>query len=880
MRWIRRIAYLFRRSRHDADLREEIEVHRLHRQAHLERNGLSSADASMASRREMGNTLLAREDVNEVWLGPWTGWQDAVTQFRRSASRLVRTPAFSIPALVALGVAVGANISAFHLINSYILAPPPVARPSELVVVLTTDTATPGLLEMSRLNFEDLRSHSRTLSELAASRPVSVTAAVGEQPVRVEAALVTANYFRMLGPRPLRGRVFTDADDQRPGGSPLVIVSEDFWRTQLNGADAALGQTVTINRHPFTVVGVMPANFSGVNVRERYNLWIPISMYQQVETDTGWYTARRALFLTVVGRIAKSGSLQQVRDEVRGIAGRLAAEYPADNKGRGLQVEPLTEWRLNADGRNSLVRAVTIVSLATLLLLLLAYANIGLQLIARVMSRAKETAIQQAVGAAPGRIHREWAIEVTLLFSAALILGLCVSWAFTVVFAAVLPVPDRLAPAVDVRVVGFSFALIIVSVLVCSTLLALQTRRVKLVPALKDVDVIGRSRSDVDLKRVLVFTEIVVSIVPLVLAGLLVRSLVNIWRVDPGFRTDNILMLTLDLGAAQYDADRGQRFYERVREVAAALPGVTDATIVRHRPLTLGVRRTVFVEGATADPAAMSLIRTNVVGDHYFDLMAIAVRGRTFGSQDTDTSPAVVVINRRLAEQLWPGQDAIGKRLQLFGDNGFRQVVGVAANTKINSLTEPDLPLLFLPLRQFYVPTVSLLLRGAQDAYASHLQGLIRDMDPAVQTYDATTLNDHMARTMVEPTRIAALLVVLGALGLVTAATGVYGLATALLSYRRRELGIRMALGATTEHIVRMVLREGLTTFILAAIVGSALAWMASSVVGQLLFEVTSTDPATYVLILASLGLISLGALLTPTWRACRIDPSGTLRSA
>ena len=804
---------------------------------------------------------------------------------------LVKSPAFAAVAVLSLALGIGANTAIFSLLNALLLRPIPVQDPADLVSVFTTDQRNPGNLPLSHLNYKDLRDQNQVFSGMSAFTFAQLNWSHNNSAEQVPAQVVAGNYFSLLGVRMASGRGFAPDEDVK--ATPVAVVSHGFWERSLGTDPAIVGQTLTFNRQPFTVVGVAPKGFTGTLLGGGPSVWVPMSMHALAQPGFDWYEQRRGLFLFAFGRLKPGVAPAQASANMRGIFAQLEQAFPTDNKGRSAGSVPLLDARLNPNGQGGapVVQISLILMTVVGLVLLIACANIANLLLARASRRRREIAVRLALGAERIRLVRQLLTESVVLSLLGGILGVLLSfWLLAALRAADLPLPIPVNEeiTIDGRVLVFTAVLSVLTGLLFGLAPALQGSRPDVVPILKNENVpSGAGRSGLAglfaIRQLLVVSQVALSLISLVAAGLFLRGLNDARRIDPGFETSGVLVMTFNLGRDGYTPERGQLFYDRSVERASALPGVAHASIAQNAPLAGGLLRSVFPEGQDTTTRDRLLVQVNSIGSGYFATLGIPLeRGRDFASTDGPGAPPVVIVNQTMAERFWPGQDAIGKRFKFFGDPEFSSVIGIARNSKYNAVAEDPIPFIYQPLKQNYTPAATLHVRvnGAARGLTSAVRAAMQEIDPTLSVFNVRTLEEQVARSL-EPQRINVIvLVAFGGLALLLASIGLYGVASYSVSQRTREIGVRMALGAQSSSVLSLVLGRALLVVGVGIAIGlvSAIA-LASLVPPELLPHTSTRDPMTLAGTSLVLALVALVAVYIPALRATRIDPLVALRA-
>jgi predicted permease len=806
------------------------------------------------------------------------------------ARMLVRSPAFSLIAVLSLALGIGANTAIFSLVSTLLFSPFPVEAPADLVSIFTTDQRNPGNLPMSHLNFKDYRDQNETFHGVAAFTFGQMNLNVNQSAEQVLAQVVSGNYFDVLGLRPALGRTFQPHEDQKPGAYPVAVLSHGLWERRFGSDRSGVGREISLNRQPFTIVGVAPKGFTGTFVFGAPDLWVPMMMHDVAQPGFDWYETRRGLFLFVFGRLKPGVTIAEAQANLKTIAGRLESSYPNDNRGRSIATLPLLDARVNPNGQNQVAQISALLMTIVGLVLLIACANIANLLLARAAGRRREIAVRLALGAGRGRLIRQLLTESVLLALVGGALGLLVAfWTLDLLRSLdTLPIPQNVLNqlGLDPRVLLFTLGLSIVTGLLFGFAPAIQSTRTDVVPVLKNelVPSAGSARRGalrwLNLRTGLVVSQVALSLIALVAAGLFVRSLRETQSIDPGFETGGVLMANFNLGREGYTPERGLQFHRQLLDRLSALPGVRSAAVAQDPPFGGGLARSVFLEGATSE-RDRTLVQVNAVSPDYFATLGIAVeRGRGFTTADTAGAPLVVVINRTMADRFWASQDPIGKRFKFFGDQDYTTVVGVARDAKYNGLVEQPQPFIYQPMRQAYNPAASVLVRGRGDAsgLATAVRAEITALDRNLSLTGVQTLADQVDLAL-SPQRVTVgLLTAFGALALLLAAIGLYGVASYGVAQRTREIGVRMALGARQRDVVALVVRQGMLLVASGLATGLALALLLAPAIRSLLVGIAPFDPVTFAGTAALLALVAGVATYLPARRAARIDPLIALR--
>jgi putative ABC transport system permease protein len=813
---------------------------------------------------------------------------------RYALRTLTKTSAVTLFAVASLALGIGANAAIFSVMDAFFWRPFPVRDPGSLVTLNTTDEKNPGFLPVSRLNYEDYRDKTKVFSGLAATNITAVDVTVQNETTRVPAMLATGNYFDVVGVNPIQGSGFRADQDEPIGGHPVAILGNGYWKRRFAGDPAIVGNTITINRLPYTVVGVLPESFTGTFPGFVPDLWLPYGMRSQIQPAfTLMMETRRGMWLAPIARLKPGVTRERAEAELKTLAASLEKEYPDANKGRGIALQTLAEARANPLGavRNPLPRIAALLLLAVGLILLIACANVANLLLARASTRQKEIAIRVAMGATRWRLLRQLLTESLVLALAGAAGGLVIASWFTKLLMSLQPpgpFPLLLGARIDPRVLAFTLVVSTLTGLLFGLAPALQTSRSEFYGKLKEGGRGTGAGARGGARRALVVAEVALAVVALAATGLLVRNLREATAIDPGFRSERVLTVNLDVSRQGYDDARGAQFYRQFLERIQSQPGIRSATLASRLPLAGGFSRTVYVEGEVPSEKERGvLVNTATVAEDYFRTLEIpVVAGRSFGPEDVETSPAAAIINETMAKRFWPGRDAVGLSFRfpnLRGDGSFTEplrIVGIAKDSKYVTLGEEPTPFIYLPFRQNYTPAMGLLLRYDQDP-ASALTQVRREVaaiDPGLPIFNAQPLTEQI-RAALWLSRVGAyLLAAFGALALLLTTVGTYGVIAYTVTRRIPEIGLRMALGAGPGRILGMIIGNGMTTVGLGLAVGLAAALVLGRSMTPVLVGVGWGDPAIYVGITAVLSVVALLACYLPARRAAGVDPTIALR--
>jgi predicted permease len=799
---------------------------------------------------------------------------------RFSIRVLAKNPGFTFLAVLTLALGIGANSTIFSWINSTLLNPVPGAtHTNELASVMKGDED-----DFSYLDYKDLRDANQSFSELAAQKMIAMDLTGAGRPERIWGMLTSANYFDVLGVRPLLGRGFLPIEDQKPGGAPVAVISFRLWQTRFGADSSVVGRALEINHHPYTIVGVTPAAFQGSETGLQSVIWIPLMMEQQVMSNSDRLNSRSEGWLELLGRLRSGQTLSRTQEEMNLLMQRIVQQFPKAHEGDNeLTVFPL--WR-SPYGANSRLSAFLPPLMAIAgVVLLLACANVANLLLVRSLGRRREIAIRLSLGASRWRLVRQLLAESLALALAGGGIAVLITIWTAGTFADFVPpsnLPVALNMKVDHTVLFVTLAVSVLASVVFGILPALRSSNMAPVEVLKEET--GSASGGIHraiLSSALVVAQISLSLFLLVSAGLFIRSIRNAQRFNPGFNPDHVLLASFDLFPAGYSAENGIEFDRQLLTKLEALPGVQSVSLANYVPLGFTFdTTTVNPEGYVPQPHESMDVNDTHVTPNYFRTMQIPlVSGRDFTAQDTQKSQPVVIVNQALADLYWPRQEAIGKRLHVYED--WRTVVGIARNVSSSRrLYDPPRPFVYIPLFQGYAHAGIIHARVAGDPliFATAVENTVHELDADLPVYDVTTLATHMKLATIGYRVAGTFVGAFGLLALILAAVGVYGVVAYSTRQRTHEIGIRMALGAQISDVFRLVLGKGLRLTFLGLAIGFVVSLGLTRFLGTLLFGVTTTDALTFSGVAILLCVVSLAACYIPARRATRVDPMIALR--
>ena len=818
-----------------------------------------------------------------LWLQPKRLEDEVFQDLRFGARMLLKSKGFTAVAVFTLALGIGANTAIFSLINKNLLRPLPAPEPERLVALNSAVGNARSFPLFSYPNYKDLRDRNEALSGLFAYTMAPVSLSYSGVNERVWGYLVSGNYFDTIGVNAAFGRLITPDDDRAPGAHPVAVISHRCFERRFGADPAVVGRAAIINGRSFTIIGVAPPQFLGLEINFMPEIWFPLMMQREIRPGQDWLNDRKRDSLFLAGRLKPGVSFAQAGVSFRLLAAQLAREYPGENADLAIELSP--PGLFGSVGRGPILGFSGVLMGVVGLVLLLVCANLANLLLARAMERRREIAVRMALGAPAWRIVRQLLTESLLLASLGGALGLWLaSWLIKAAgsFKPPMDVPLSTELGLDARVLVFTFGATLSASLMFGLLPALQATRPEVVAALKDQAAAGSRRAR--LRNALVVAQIALSFALMIGAGLTLRGLRRMQNVELGFNPQQAVKLSFDLDLQGYDRERGREFQRRLLERARALPGAQAAGIGNLVPLELYVAVfPVNVEGRPPEREGETpLAGAAQVSPGYFRALgARLIAGRDFTEQDGDQSPRVAVVNETFARRFWPGADAIGKRFSIpsRGDE-LIQVIGIARDGKYRSLSEAPQPFVFTSIRQSYAGLTTLVVR-TNDAPAQTLAALRREierLDPHLPVFGAMSLTEHL-RLPLFPARVAATaLGGFGALSLTLAAIGLFGVMSYSVGQRTREIGVRMALGARGSDVLRLLIRQSMAVVALGLAIGMAGALALTRLMSGLLFGVSATDPVIFAGVALLLAAVALAACYLPARRATRVDPLVALR--
>ncbi len=807
-----------------------------------------------------------------------------LSDLRYSLRSLLKNPGLTVVAVLSLGLGIGANTTIFTWVQAVLFRPIPMADDPGAIRIAAMENRDGDSRSWSYPNYQDFRDRA-TLVDVVGQDDQTLSIAVDESAERTWGALVSGNYFQVLGLRPAAGRLFTPADDVTPGGHPVVVISHAYWQRRFSGDPAVIGKQVTINNNPTTIIGVGPAGFIGSFLGVSSAAWVPMAM-QHAMMGADRLQQRGNGWMQSIVRLKPGVSQEQAEAEAASIMAQLAQAHPEINEGRRLRI--VQTWEAPFGAATVLTPILAVLSILVALVLVIACANVANLLLSKAVSRRREVAVRLSLGASRMRLVRQLLTESLMLALAAGTAGVLLAyWTMDLIMTFVPPVdmPIDLGLRMDTTTLVFAVGVSVVTGVIFGLAPALQASNPQTITALKEEGRTGSGgRATGRLRNALVVAQVAVCLVLLVGATLFLRSFIAAQSLSPGFDADRVVTASMDMFPSGYAGARNREFQRRTLEAMRGLPGVESAAFGSRIPLGFGGNNstTVAIDGYVPRENEEIVINYSTVSAGYFDTMGIPLRaGREYTDADTLEAPRTVVINEAMARRYWQDGNALGKVVR-FGSSPA-EVVGIVADSKYASINERPLPQLFISLARSEMSTLRLFVRtnGDPGPLVALVRNAIRALDPNLPVYDARTLNEHMQVAVFAQRMAANLLGAMGVLALLLAAIGLYGVMAYAVSQRTQEMGIRLALGASPSSLLNMIVGQGMTLTTVGLVIGLTLALAAFGSIGAvrtLLPGISPLDPITFIVVPAMLATIAFVATWIPAKRAGRVDPLVALR--
>jgi len=804
---------------------------------------------------------------------------------------LLKNPGVTLVAVITLALGIGANTAIFSGVNAFLMRPLPVTRPNEVIRLMELESDGELSDEVSYPDFLDYRTQSSSFAGLAAEDMVPAAIDTENQNDVIWGQVVSANYFDVVQIKPLLGRAFASDEDKTIGGNAVVVLSHSLWQRRFGGDQNIVGRQVRLNNRQYEVIGVAPDGFTGTKFALALDFWTPISMAEELRRAPKMLEDRGSHWMNVIGRIKPGVSLDQASAETSAIAMRINQAYP-NNRSSDTQARVMTEVEGRFEDMGGVFRSGGAIAMAIVgLVLLIACANVANLMLARAAARRKEIGIRLALGANRVRLIRQLLTESLLLSVLGGGLGLLLALWVTDLMEGFVPVLEYTILkdffALDSRALVFTAVVSLATGLIFGLAPAWHSSNPQVVPVLKGLPETqrrGRFRR-FSLRNSLVVAQVALSLMVLVCGGLFIKSFRQAQTMDPGFHNPNGLIVTLSPQLVGYDNERSRNFYRQLVERTSSLPGVEAAGMARLMPLgdSSNSNGPILKEGETLPRGSSGrTIMTNVIGPGYFNAMQIPfVAGRDFDERDQPKTQAVVIVNQKMAETLWPGESAVGKRIFVGTESKDpMEVIGVVKTGKYRSLVEDPRPYFYYSMTQFRPGNMSLIVRGNVDprGLVGAVRNAVQGLDRSVPISAVKTMSEHLTYALWAPNMAASFALAFGVLAILLSAVGLYSVMAYVVSQRTREVGIRMALGADRRHVLKMITKQGMWLAGVGVVIGVSLALVLVRVLSSVLIGVSGYDVGIFVIVPLLLGAVAFVACYLPARRATKVNPLIALR--
>jgi len=899
----RRLRALLKRDKLEQELADELRYHLERDTEQNLKSGMEPDEAYYAALKSFGNVDLSKEECRDARSVKFM--EDLIRDIRYSIRLLIKNPAFSLVAVLTLTLGIGANTAIFSLLDAILLKSLAVHEPDKLVLFgqgesggLTDGFPNESTDLFSYPFYQDLRQHNEVFKDLGALLSITWTVhgIIGSQdaePKRLEVQLVSGSYFPTLGINAGSGRLITDEDDKVLGMHPVAVISDALWKQRLGGGANPVGSKIIIDKTEYTVIGVAPKSFTGTTVGSAPDVWIPLAMEPQMP-PAHWEGRNKkdAQSLYLIGRLKEGVNVQQANAAVSVAFSRFLQDWagpqPSAENVQNMQhaFVQLTPAGKGINGiRSDFALPLKILMGVVAVVLLISCANVANLLLARAAVRKKEIALRLALGAKRWSLVRQLLTESLILAAVAGTAGIALAWWGSQVLVAMAsdgprPLPLDVTP--NARILTFSLVASIVSALVFGATPALNATRVDLNATLKDGKGPLQGNFQSRFGKALVVAQVALSLMLMVGAGLFVRTLMNLQDIPTGFNEKNAILFQIDTATSGYKEGQLENLLVQVEDRVRQVPGVEAAAFSFFTFNQGGWHSPIFTADETPPQGDAIVVRQNTVGDDYFKAMGIPlVSGRTFTRQDTDKSPKAAVVSETMAQRFYPNTSPLGRHFGKGSDKrGEFEIIGIVKDAKYQSLKERPRPLVYYSMKQMPEAVSNLILRVSTDnqAVIPAVRRVLREVNTNLPVDDVVSLEDHVARSLVQQNLIARLALFFGLLALLLASIGLYGVLSYSVARRRNEIGIRMALGASTYDVLKAVLRSGMALTLIGLAIGVAGSLALTRLVSTLLFGVKPTDVATFVVVSLTLIVVALVACYIPARRATRVDPLIALR--
>jgi predicted permease len=883
--WLVRVGGLFRKERRDRELTEELESHLQMQIEDNLRSGMNPADARRQALLKLGGVESAKESYRDRRGFPWI--ETFLQDIRFGLRMLGKNPGFTSVAVLTLGLGVGVNTAFFGMVDPLLLRPLPVRSPEQITALAFQQKN--GLHSIFSIpDYLDIENQTHTVFSGVLGYQVGLDGlTVNGKGDRIQLAYVTGNFFSVLGIKPLMGRLILPSEGEAPGADPVMVLSYSFWKTRFASDPGVVGRGVSVNGHPMTIVGIAPPDFDGVNPLVSFQAYLPLGMAVIGRYPKDFMVNRASRSLYLLGRLLPAISVEKANTTLAVVAQRLSQQHPDTDIDMEMQAFPEVRVRLGAARKDIVPWVAGLFMGLAALVLTLACMNVANLLLVRTMIREREIAIRVALGAGRSRLMRQLLTETLLLASAGAVVGiffgrLGLFELNSVRFRTVIPFRAQLS--LDWRTFSYAFVVALLAGIAAGTFPAVRVLRGKVSPVLRDG---GRAVPKTQrVRSVIAVCQVSASLMLLIIAGLFTRSLHDAERTNLGFIPNHVLNLSMDPNEIGYSQAQTLQFYRNVLDRISTLPGVSSVSVASSVPMSAVNRpeQPLSIDGYQPRTGEIGpSVPVAAISPDYFKTLAIPlIAGRTFTAADDEGSPTAAIVNQAMADRFWPRQDPLGRRFSVKGVlNHPFEVVGVVKDFRYQDMTSPIEPHFFIPYAQtgFSLETLQIRATGDPEIMPPEIERVIAGIAPGLPIFNAQTMTQALDTTGgLLMFRLSAVLAgALGILGVILSVVGVYGVISYAVTQRTREIGIRMALGAKSSDILKVMLKQGIFIVSMGLITGLAAAFAAAHLVGRFLI-VSATDPLTYLIASAALSTVVLVACYTPALRATRVDPIVALR--
>ena len=817
--------------------------------------------------------------------------ENLIKDIRYGVRMLTKNPGVTLVAVITLALGIGANTAIFSAVNAFLMRPLPVRNAHELIRPMEVAEDRGLTDEFSYPDFLEYRNQSTSFVGLSAEDMIQVAINSENQNDVIWGQVVSANYFDVLQVTPMMGRAFLPDEDKTPGGNPVVVLGHSLWQRRMASDPNIVGKTLQLNNRAYQVIGIAPEYFQGSKFALVMDFWVPISMADELRRAPGLLADRGSHWMGAIGRLKPGVSKDQASAEISAIATRLNQAYPTE-RASTTQAQVLGEVEGRFEDQGTIVKSAGAIAMAIVgLVLLIACANVANLMLARAAARRKEIGIRLALGANRARLIRQLLTESLLLSVAGGALGLLLAFWISDLMQGFVPVLEYNIIsnffALDSRALVFTLIISLATGLVFGLAPAWQSSNPDVVPVLKgDPEAALRGkRSAFGLRNILVVAQVALSLVVLVCGGLFIKSFRKAQTMDPGFDNPNGLIVSLSPQLIGYDEEQTRNFYRQLTERVSHVPGIEAASLTRTLPLgdSSNSNGPILKEGETLAPgSAGRIIMTTTITPGFFKTMQIPILdGRDFDDRDTQKTQRVVIVNQRMAQMLWPGESAIGKRIFIGTESRDAwEVVGVARTGKYRTLAEDPKPFFYYAMGQRRPGSMALVMRASVDprSLVSAVRSEVQALDRRVPIFGVKTMDDHKTYALWAPNMAASFSLAFGVVAILLSAVGLYSVMAYVVSQRTREVGIRMALGANRADVMKLITRQGMRLAAVGVGIGLLLALALAQVLSSLLIGVSGYDVTTFILVPVLLSAVALLACYLPARRATKVDPLVALR--